>query len=78
MVRFSLPLDLPLAHCCPCVEEAAASMMPFEIEALGVPFSEASCQKGGRYLSQNQELNSLSLTLKKTVERGSNIATAPG
>ena len=43
------------------------SMMPFEIEALGVPFSEASCQKGGRYLTQNQELNSLSLTPKKMV-----------
>lgn len=55
MPKFSLPLELAHAHCCSCVEEAAVSAMPFEIEALEVPFSDSSCQKGGKYLPHRKE-----------------------
>lgn len=55
MPRFSLPLELAHAHRCPCIEEAAVSTMPFEIEALEVPFSDSSCQKGGKYLPHRKK-----------------------
>ena len=55
MPMFSLPLGLALAHCRPCGEEAAMSTLPFEIEALEVPFSDSSCQKGGKYLPHRKK-----------------------
>lgn len=55
MPRFSLPLELAHAHRCPCIEEAAVSTMPFEIKALEVPFSDSSCQKGGKYLPHRKK-----------------------
>lgn len=63
--------------CCgPWVEEAAVSMMPFEIEASGVPFSESSCQKGGRYLPQRKK--SWILCLWRWRELGDRAATVSG
>lgn len=59
--KFSLPLELAIAHCCPCAEEAAVSTLPFEIEALEVPFSDSSCQKGGKFLPHRKKSSVLCL-----------------